>query len=468
MRGFVIFLFVSVAFFSPLQAQTLDEAKKLYLDGKYAEAMPAFEKAIKASPKNASYNQWYGTCLLETGSVDKAESYLKLAASKDIPEAFNALGKLYFIQYRFEESTDAYEEYMALQKKKKVQDGLSKVDSLLNISKRAERMLSRCENIQIIDSVIVNKKDFLSKYLMSEEAGTIKMLPEFPGTVVYENQLKDRRYYSKPDKNNRFKMYSQTELQGNWSDEKLLSLPFDSAANDNYPYLLSDGVTVYFASTGRESIGGYDLYATRYNMNNGNYLAPEQLGMPFNSPYNDYMLVIDEFNGVGYFATDRFQSPDHVVIYTYIPNEEIKTIPSENQDTLISRAKIASIKDTWLPHTNYQAMLQKIISNTKKVKPEKKKDFIFVINDNILYYTLNDFESSSAKQLFVQSQNLKKQMENLEKQLDTQRQDYAKGNKSRASLIISNENEWNKLYDEYDSTLMKARNTEIKYLRQQQ
>ena len=34
---------------------------------------------------------------------------------------------------------------------------------------------------------------------------------------------------------------------------------------------------------------------------------PENVGMPFNSPYNDYMYVIDEFNDLGWFASDRYQ-----------------------------------------------------------------------------------------------------------------------------------------------------------------
>ena len=45
-------------------------------------------------------------------------------------------------------------------------------------------------------------------------------------------------------------------------------------------------------------------------MNTDTYLAPENVGMPFNSPYNDYMYVIDEFNNLGWFASDRYQPED--------------------------------------------------------------------------------------------------------------------------------------------------------------
>ena len=71
-----------------LQAQTLNEAKKLYNEGQYAEAKPVFEKLVKQSPSNSSYNLWYGACCFETGEMDKAEKYLSFAVKRRQIEAF--------------------------------------------------------------------------------------------------------------------------------------------------------------------------------------------------------------------------------------------------------------------------------------------------------------------------------------------------------------------------------------------
>ena len=95
--------------------------------------------------------------------------------------------------------------------------------------------------------------------------------------------------------------------------------------NLNYPFMLSDGQTLYFAAKNEESLGGYDIYMTRYDNDERKYLAPENLGMPFNSPANDYLLVIDEFNNLGGFASDRNQPADSVCLYTFIPNESRRT-----------------------------------------------------------------------------------------------------------------------------------------------
>ena len=71
--------------------------------------------------------------------------------------------------------------------------------------------------------------------------------------------------------------------------------------------------------------------------------------MPFNSPYNDYMYVIDEYNNLGWFASDRFQPEGKVCIYVFIPNNSKQTYNYEamDQQQMIRLAQIHSLKETW-------------------------------------------------------------------------------------------------------------------------
>ena len=102
--------------------------------------------------------------------------------------------------------------------------------------------------------------------------------------------------------------------------------------NADYPYVLTDGITIYYASDGPGSMGEYDIFVTRYNTNTDSYLMPENVGMPFNSPYNDYMYVIDEFNDLGWFASDRYQPEGKVCIYVFIPNSSKQVYNYEGMD----------------------------------------------------------------------------------------------------------------------------------------
>jgi hypothetical protein len=281
--------------------------------------------------------------------------------------------------------------------------------------------------------------------------------------------LKDKRYYSRKDKNGKYKLFTEINLQDKWTDEQELPLSSDSLENDNYPFVLQDGLTIYYASTGNASIGGYDLFISRYNSNNDTYLSPAQMGMPFNSIDNDYLMVIDENNDIGYFATDRFQKEGMVIIYTFIPNDEIQLIDSENKTELIDRAKITSIRDTWKGGANYVAYINNVRKNILAEQNKVKKDFVFVINDNIVYYTLNEFENFSAKQAFLKMQEFENQINTQEKELDDLRQAYMKGDdkyrKSVHSAILYRENHLPELWEQYNKMVVNVRNLEIKHLR---
>ncbi|GHT76892.1 hypothetical protein AGMMS50262_16440 [Bacteroidia bacterium] len=410
-----------------MQAQTIEDARKLFAEGKYAEAVPLFETIVKSTAK-------------------------KTAIYK--PESYRSLGDCYYFLYEFEKSVLAYSQCA----------DLPAITPQMERSKRAARMLSRCEDIQIIDSVIMNKNDFLKTYFMSSECGS---LTDENGRISYENPLKDKRYFSaKNNKNGKYRLYSEINLQGMWEDRRELNLPSDTSANDNYPFVLQDGLTLYFASTGENSIGGYDLFVTRSNLNNDTYLTPNQLGMPFNSIFNDYMLAIDEIHNTGYFATDRFQPEGKVVIYTFIPNEQITPIQTENEKTLIDRAKITSIRDSWPAGKNYKSYLAGIRQSIANENKTGTNDFFFVLNDQTVYNRLNDFKDDGAKQAFLQSAELEKNRTNLKKELDALRLEYAQASNAKKETmkanILTKEKRLEELESKYKQALANARNFELR------
>lgn len=462
-------------FASNAGAQSLDQAKKLYNQGEYEQAKPAFEKLIKTSPNNSSYNQWYGVCCFETGDLEAAEKPLQLAAKRKIPEAYRYLGDLYYLTYRFEEAAGLYENYIEFLGKKKMDATLW--EQKLERARKGARMLNSTEDVAIIDSLIVDKDRFLSAYQLSGESGSLMPLQEFfqnadtTGSVVYMNEKQDRIYYARPTGDNRLCLYTQSRLMDKWGDEKALPMTVNTNDDDNYPFLLSDGVTLYFASKGNGSLGGYDLFVTRYNTNSDTYLTPEQMGMPFNSPYNDYMLVIDEAKGLGWFVTDRFQPEGKAVVYLFIPNDE--RIPLETDDTALKRdrARIASIRDSWKNEAAYADLIRLAYTRLPSGPEQIRKDFEFVITDERVYYTLEEIQSPEARSHYEKAWALRKQIGGLEEKLETLRTEYihagATEREKLATRIVRSEQELEALASQPADWETKARNAEIRYLRNQ-
>lgn len=458
---------------SGLHAQSLAEAKKLYNEGKYAEAKPAFEKLVKQAPSNSSYNQWYGVCCYETGDLDGAEKHLKVAVKRKVQEAYRYLSEVYYKTYRFDQAGEMLEEYIDILTKKK-QDPQA-FEAKLDLANNAHRMMEKVEEVQIIDSLVVDKDDFLSAYMLSEESGTLDSYQDFFQTnepvnsTVYKNQKGDKIYYAHSTDGDHYCLFSQSMLMDKWGDEKQLPMNINSNDDDNYPFVLSDGVTIYYSSKGNGSIGGYDLFVTRYNINSDSYLAPEQMGMPFNSPYNDYMMVFDEVKGLGWFVSDRFQPEGKACVYLFVPNPEHKRVDSEDIEVKRARAAITSIRDSWKEGADYAELIR--LSHTEIPYGEAKieKDFEFVIGNNIVYYKLDEINSPEAKGYYEKVVALNKQIKELNEKLDNLRATYTQGNKARREqlkpAILEAEGQLDALLGQPGQLEKKARNAEIKFLK---
>ena len=455
-----------------LFGQSLDQAKKLYNEGQYAEAKPAFERLIKQAPSNPSYNLWYGVCCFETGDLTTAAKHLKVAVKRRTQEAYRYLGEVYFLTYQFDEAAEMFEEYINLRSKKK-QD-TAPFEARLETANEGGRLLDKVEAVEIIDSLVVDKSEFLSAYTLSEEAGKLSYYDDFFQTgqnvasTVYTNQKGDKIYYAHPTEENQTCLFTQSKLMDHWGDEKQLPMNVNSTANDNYPFVLSDGVTIYYASEGNGSLGGYDLFVTRYNTSSDSYLAPEQLGMPFNSPFNDYMIVIDEAKQLGWFVSDRHQPAGKVCVYLFIPDANHARVESDDIELKRRLAAVNAIQESWRAGADYSAQIQLAHQAIPFGKPEVRKDFTFAINDQLTYYILDDIQSPEAKKLYQKVIALRKQIQQQTDRLETLRTNYHKGNSGKKEqltpTILQTEQQLDELLPQPDEWEKKARNAEVQFL----
>ena len=408
-----------------LPAQTLSTAKTLYQKGEYEKAKPIFRKFLKSQPNNGNYNLWYGVCCLKTGEAEMAVTPLETAVKKRITGGQLYLAQTYDALYRYEEAVQVYEEYiMELEKRNR---STEQAEQLLEASKANLRMLKGVEQVCVIDSFVVDKDKFLSAYRISPESGKLSTYETYfnqtgqQEAIVYETEMGNNIYFSQMQADSTYSILTSSKLIDTWSEGTLLPESINEATNANYPYLLSDGITIYYAADGEGSIGGYDIFVTRYNPNTDTYLTPENIGMPFNSTANDYMYAIDEFNNLGWFASDRNQPEGKVCVYVFVPNTSKQVYNYEGMELkkLASLARLHSIQDTWTEEAVVTDARKRLESTlTGPAVQQKRKDFVFIVDDETNYYTLHDFRSSEARKLFQQYEkqevNYRQQSEKLE------------------------------------------------------
>lgn len=459
-----------------IHAQSQEKAKQLFNEGNFSEAKAAFEKLLKKSPKNGTLNYWYGASLYETGEIQKGVPYLEFASERKVREAYRYLAMSYMYGYRFGDAKKSWEEYFALMEKAK--KPIDDYQPQYNQATTGNQMMHSIQDISVIDSFVINKEDFLDAYHLSQESGTLIPYNRFfntkdtstIGNMVYQTEMKNKIYYSKLSPDSVVQIYTSNLLGDKWEEgTPLQGIPSDRSVN--YPYMLSDGATFYFAAEGDGSLGGYDIFVTRYDAENDRYLRAENIGMPFNSPANDYMFALDEFYNLGWFATDRSQPKGKVCIYVFIPNENNLTLNESllTTDSLCNRAKLTAIKDTW-NDTNIIRKAKQNLATIIYTRPMKelKKDFELIIDDLTIYYTLDDFKSKEARQLASTWIQEVKNLQQLSKQLESQRETYIQSNKAQRQRIAPALSDMERRVETIEQQNIKLekdiRNAEIRFL----
>ena len=313
--------------------------------------------------------------------------------------------------------------------KAKVKQKTTVVDN--ELEQRLESMRGFTQKVMFIDSVVVSKSKLLSSLNIPDEAGSIQAYNKFfnttdqPNSIVYLNQLRNKCVFSKFTDGG-WDLYSKEMIGEKWSNAVPLK-GLDILGDDvdiNWPFLLSDGTTLYFAAKGEESIGGFDIFMTRYDETTQSYLKPENIGMPFNSIDNDYFFIVDEYDGIGWFATDRNQPEGKVCIYSFIYNDvrENYVVDEYTPEQLRQLSEIHSISQTWTSNQARLSALEQLTAVYKRKFTQKKKnDFEFVINDELTYTTLTDFRSVEAAEMYVDLNELLRKKNKLDSSIERAR-----------------------------------------------
>lgn len=208
---------------------------------------------------------------------------------------------------------------------------------------RMAQMLSAVQQVVFIDSMVADADGYMGLIPLSGGCGR---LSQQGGLSSFVSEMGDRRFATVVSGGDTTIACSDL-IGGRWTEPLPIGGIGDEAAAN--PFLMPDGITLYYAQKGERSIGGYDIFVTRYDGERGTFLKPENVGMPFASEGNDLFYAVDEWNELGYFVTDRRQPEGKVCIYVFIPSESRRVYPAEAYDAgqLRRLAAIGSIAETW-------------------------------------------------------------------------------------------------------------------------
>lgn len=381
-------------------AQNPNTAEKLFMDGDYAKAYKQYALLYRSSPNTPLYAYRLARCEHELGMIHEAIEHFEKAGDRYALRHLY-LGELYNQTYRFAEAITMYNKYLATIEN--THERYEYVTNQIRQCERADRLMGRVEDVQIIDSVRFAQEELAHYVVLSEGQGEIA----FEGdSYTFTTARGDRRYFTVKDSlSGTSKICCQQRLLDDWSAADTLPATVNKHARQGYPFLMADGLTLVYAAQAENGLGGWDIYMTRFNPSTGNYLTPEMMGMPYNSPGDDFFYYVDEHAGRGYFFTNRDAGKGQVKRYTFIVENEKKYVRDTTDAYLREYAQLHVLRP--LKQFDEKEEAPQEPDETEPVAPveimdEMEPEWVIVINDTLRYVHLSDFQQEEARKMAEQ------------------------------------------------------------------
>lgn len=104
-----------------------------------------------------------------------------------------------------------------------------------------------------------------------------------------------------------------------WGNVVNLGDTINTALDDDAPFIHPDGVTLFYSSQGKNSMGGYDIFQSKLNWQDSTFCRPVNLGYPINTTDDDIYYVLSANGDRGYYASGKAGGNGLKDIYTVYP-----------------------------------------------------------------------------------------------------------------------------------------------------
>lgn len=307
------------------------KADSLFKVGNYSQALEEYKSLINLYPNDASIQLALGVSyLFATRNSTIAIDFLKRASTKDIStQVYFYLAEAYLRSYEFDNAISYYRRFTINTGSSNVSK--STIEQRLNWCENGTFMLKYIYQPTVVEKKIVSTSDFYSSISTVSPTGAFVPKPnnlktsfdkkEADASIIFfptNPKTGDKVFYSS---------YGSTISQGKdifvierlsdgfWSKPKNVGDPINTTFDEDFPYLAPDG-TLYFASKGHYSMGGYDIYRSIFDVELNTWSEPENLGFPLSSPFDDFLYVVNSENKLASFVTSRNVMPDSLEVIT--------------------------------------------------------------------------------------------------------------------------------------------------------
>ncbi len=325
---FACFSFNSEAWGQETLAEKKERADQLFKDKKWLQAEALYGSIIADDPKNHDLNFRYGTCLLY-GSKNKEEAIRRLrfavtGAAID-NRAHYYLGRAYHLNYQFNDAIKHYTKFKQIATAQDLKE--LDVEADLRACNFGKKLMTQITNLIVMEKTELKVDKFYDLYKLDDIGGQLIVTDIFQTKL---DQKLDHRpiihfpanslyiYYSSygEDGTTGLDIYVKKKLPGGeWSEAQKVKGQVNTDQDENFAYMHPNGEYLYYCSKGHNSMGGYDVFRSRYNEDSNSFGPPENMDFAISSPDDDLLFVVDSLDRTAYFASSRESEQGNITVY---------------------------------------------------------------------------------------------------------------------------------------------------------
>lgn len=361
----LLLLLVLTAHFSFAQETEADlklKADKLFDAEQFVEATPQFLHLIALNPRSPEYNYKYGTCLLfNSYKKQDAFKYLNFSVTDPniAPEAYFYLGKAFHLNFQFNEAIKNYNIY--IQKSGGKPNPNFDINRQIEMCQNGKKLLTTITDLVVLEKKEIEYASFFRLYNLADIGGVILITAEYQSKIDkkknhtplihFPDKAQTVYYSSYGDSEKGSKdIYCRKRLpDGKWGLPALVPGNVNTAFDEDFPYLSPNGEYLYFCSKGHNSMGGFDIFRSKFDPGTNSFGPPENMDFAISSPDNDLFYVVDSLEKNAYFASSRQSQNGKIHVYKVRVDRvplQLAIIKGEFASTLNPENKKISIKVT--------------------------------------------------------------------------------------------------------------------------
>lgn len=128
---------------------------------------------------------------------------------------------------------------------------------------------------------------------------------------------------------------------GTYGTPENLGAKVNTEGNESFPFIADDNTTLYFASSGKQGLGGYDVYMI--DLAKGT--AAENMGKPINTEKDDFAFTFNKDKNIGFVSSNRNGNDDILSVNPICGVDVMVIVTNAKTGELLTNAKVAILDD---------------------------------------------------------------------------------------------------------------------------